>query len=48
MMCFRNFISGSEKVYGKMGGGGLSRFSVEKILSHSAEKFSQGNGLLFR
>ena len=30
-------ISGIEKVW--MRGGGVSRFSVEKILSHSAEKF---------
>ena len=31
-------ISGSEKVYGKKGRG-VSRFSVEIFLSHSAEKF---------
>ena len=29
--------SGSEKVYGKRGG--VSRFSVDKFFSHSAEKF---------
>ena len=36
-------ISGSEKNYGEEGGGGeVSRFSFEKILSHSAEKFRKG------
>ena len=34
-------ISGSEKVYGKEGGV-VSRFSVEIVLSHSAEKLSRG------
>ena len=31
-------ISGSQKFMDKRGGGGVSRFSVEKLLSHSAEK----------
>ena len=30
------------KVYGKQGGGGVSRVSVESFLSHSAEKFGRG------
>ena len=32
-------MSGSKKVYGKEGGGGVSSFSVEFFLSHSAENF---------
>ena len=32
-------ISGIEKVWIRGGGGGVSRFSVENFLSHSAEKF---------
>ena len=34
-------VSGSEKVYGEEGGE-VSRFSFEKFLSHSAEKFRKG------
>ena len=34
--------SGSEKVYGSEGGGGVSRFSVENFLSHSGEKLRRG------
>ena len=34
-------ISGTEKVWGR-GGGGVSRFSVETFLSHSAEHFRRG------
>ena len=33
--------SGSKKVYGEEGGE-VSRFSFEKFLSHSAEKFRKG------
>ena len=32
-------ISGIEKVWIREGGGGISRFSVENILSHDAENF---------
>ena len=32
-------ISGSQKVYGWGGGGDVSIFSVENVLSHSAEIF---------
>ena len=40
--------SGSENFYGQQGGGGVvSGFSVEKILSHSAEKFFKGTFLCF-
>ena len=35
-------IAGSEKFYGKEMGRGVSKFSVEKFLSHSAEKFRWG------
>ena len=34
-------ISGIEKVW-RRGGGGVSRFSVENFLSHSAENFRRG------
>ena len=33
-------FSGCEKIW--IGGGGLSRFSVEKFISHSAETFRRG------
>ena len=35
-------ISGSEKIYASEKGEGVSRFSVEIFLSHSAEKFRRG------
>ena len=35
-------ISGSEKIYASERGEGVSRFSVENYLSHSAEKFRRG------
>ena len=35
-------VSKSGKVYGSKAGRRLSSFSVEKVLSHSAEKFSRG------
>ena len=35
-------ISGTEKVRRRERGGGVSRFSVENILSHSAENFRRG------
>ena len=35
-------ISGSEKFYASERGGGVSRFSVENFLSHSAENLSRG------
>ena len=38
--------SGSEKVYGKEVGGGLSKLPVENFLSHSTETFCRGT-LLF-
>ena len=34
-----SLISGIEKVWMRGWGGGVSRFSVEKFFSHSAEKF---------
>ena len=40
VQCFRNFPV-AKKLTDK-GGGGLSRFSVEKFFSHSAEKFLRG------
>ena len=40
-------ISGIEKLYGQRGGG-VSRFSVEKFLSHSTEKLRWGTLLCFR
>ena len=46
VLCFRK-ISGSEKVNGWESGGGVSRFSVEKNFSDSAEKF-RGCGESFR
>ena len=41
-------ISGSEKFMDKRGEGRVSRFSVEKFLSHSAEKLRRGTLLCFR
>ena len=35
-------ISGIEKVWLRVGGGGRSKFSVEIFLSHSAENFRRG------
>ena len=35
-------ISGSEKIYASERGEGVSRFSVENFLSHSAENFRRG------
>ena len=35
-------ISGSEKFYASEKGEGVSRFSVENFLSHSAENFRRG------
>ena len=35
-------ISGSEKIYASERGEGVSRFSVEMFLSHSAENLSRG------
>ncbi len=36
-------ISGTEKVWRREGGGGVSRFSFENFLSHSAESFPRGS-----
>ena len=38
MLCFRKFPV-AKKFMDKRGEGGVSRFSVENFLSHSAEKF---------
>ena len=37
-----SIISGTEKVYASEREEGLSRFSVEDLLSHSDEKFPRG------
>ncbi len=44
VQCFINFPVA--KKFTDKKGGGLSRFSIEKIFSHSAEKFLRGNLLL--
>ena len=41
VLCFRKFPV-VKKFMDKMGGGGVSRYSVEKFLSHSVEKFRRG------
>ena len=41
MLCFRNFPV-AKKFMDKNGGGGVPRASVEKFLSHSAEKLRKG------
>ena len=41
VQCFRN-MPVAKKLLDKGRGGGLSRFSVEKSFSHSAEKFRRG------
>ena len=41
MLCFRKFPI-AKKFMDKRGGGGVSRFSVENFLSHSAEIFRRG------
>ena len=48
MLCFRNLLV-PKKFMDKTGGGGglVSEFSVEKFWSHSAEKNSYGNPLVF-
>ena len=40
-----SLIAGTENVW--IGEGGVSRFSVEKFLSHSAEKFRSGTFYCF-
>ena len=42
-----SLISGTEKNYASERGEGVSRFSVENFLSHSAEKIRMGNPLVF-
>ena len=39
--CFRKFPV-AKKFMDKRGGGGVSRLSIEKFLSHSAENFRRG------
>ena len=41
-----SLISGIEKVWMRGRGGGVSRFSVENFLSHSAQKFRRGTLLI--
>ena len=41
MLCFRKFPV-AKKFMDKRGGGGVSGFSFEIFLSHSAEKFRSG------
>ena len=44
-MCCVSEISGNEKVFEKEGEG-VSKVSVENVLSHSAEKFVRGTTFL--
>ena len=41
MQCFRKFLV-AKKFVEKKGGGGLSKLSMEKLLSHSTETFPRG------
>ncbi len=41
MQCFRNF-PGAKNFMDKEGGGRVSRFSVEKVFTHIAEKLRRG------
>ena len=42
MMCFRKLPVAKKIMDKRGGGGGVSRFSVEKFLSHNAENFRKG------
>ena len=41
MLCFRK-LPVAKKIMDTRGGGGVSRISVEKFLSHNAENFRKG------
>ena len=42
MLCFRKFLVAKKFMDKREGGGGVSIFSVENFLSHSAENFCEG------
>ena len=48
MLCFRK-LPVAKKILDKWWGGGVSRFSVEKLLFHNAENFRKGtNWVVFQ